>query len=225
MPKRRQSADATRASADKTRASLLEAGLTLFGDKGFDATSTREIAAAAGANIGSIAYHFGGKEGLRDACAAHIVATVRRVAGPLLENLPVPESPEAAAAQLQMMLQRMTGFMLVGPEAGRVVQFILRELQHPTHALDIIYEGVFALVHRRLCVIWAAATGEEPESEHARLAVFTMIGQIVYFRIGREAVIRRMGWDGIDEARAAKIAAVAAENLSAAIAAIRGDPS
>ncbi|TIX80566.1 MAG: TetR family transcriptional regulator, partial [Mesorhizobium sp.] len=55
--------------ADMTRAALVRAALKLFGRQGFDGTSTREIAAEAKANIGSIAYHFGGKEGLRAAAA------------------------------------------------------------------------------------------------------------------------------------------------------------
>ena len=58
-----------RSSSQQTRAALIAAGLRLFGEKGFDATSTRDIAAAANTNIASIAYHFGGKEGLRLACA------------------------------------------------------------------------------------------------------------------------------------------------------------
>src|SRR5690606_17858591 len=86
-----------RASSEKTRDALVQAGLALFGEKGFAATSTREIAARAKANIGSIAYHFGGKEALRDACAAYIVASMRAVAGPLLADAPLP--PDAAAAE------------------------------------------------------------------------------------------------------------------------------
>ena len=63
--------------AEQTRLALVRAGLRLFGQRGFDGTSTRQIAAAAKANIGSIAYHFGGKEGLRLAAADHIVETIR----------------------------------------------------------------------------------------------------------------------------------------------------
>ena len=75
-------ADAGRdaSGADQTRLALVQAALKLFGQKGFDGTSTREIATAARANIGSIAYHFGGKEGLRSACAEHIVDTVNAIA-------------------------------------------------------------------------------------------------------------------------------------------------
>ncbi len=64
-------------SVEQTRAALIHAALQLFGSKGFDATSTREIAALAKANIGSIAYHFGGKEGLRLAAADYIVETIQ----------------------------------------------------------------------------------------------------------------------------------------------------
>jgi TetR/AcrR family transcriptional regulator, regulator of cefoperazone and chloramphenicol sensitivity len=210
----------TRASSEKTRAALIEAGLRLFGEKGFAATSTREIAAAAGANIGSIAYHFGGKEALRDACATHIVETVKAVAAPVL-GAPVPSDPATAQMQLRLALERMSGFLLAGREAGGFVQFVLHELQFPTAALDIIYAGVFEPVHRRLCELWAVATDAEPESEAVKIAVFAMIGQLVYFRIGRQAVIRRLGWEDIGPQEAQKIAAAALENLTASIAARR----
>ena len=68
-------------ASDQTRMALIRAALKLFGAMGYDGASTREIAAAANANIGSIAYHFGGKEGLRAACATFIVDTIQAVAG------------------------------------------------------------------------------------------------------------------------------------------------
>ncbi|MDE3176333.1 MAG: TetR family transcriptional regulator, partial [Pseudomonadota bacterium] len=64
---------------DATRAALLAAALQVFGDKGFEAASTRQIAAAAGVNIAMIAYHFGGKEGLRGACADHVAAVLSKI--------------------------------------------------------------------------------------------------------------------------------------------------
>ena len=70
--------------ADATRNSLIMAGLDLFGRHGFEGASTRNIAGAAKANIGSIAYHFGGKEGLRQACAEHVAGTMRGVVEPVL---------------------------------------------------------------------------------------------------------------------------------------------
>jgi AcrR family transcriptional regulator len=219
--KTNRDAPGTNRSAESTRAALIEAGLKLFGEKGYAATSTREIAAAAKANIGSIAYHFGGKEALRDACAQHIVTTVRSVAEPVVIAAPQPADAQAAEEQLCAAIQRISGFLLARAETADFVRFILRELQYPTTALDIIYSGVFEPVHKLLCRFWATATGEEPEDESVKIAVFTMIGQLVYFRIGREAVMRRLDWAEVGPEETRKIADIVAINLRAAIAARR----
>jgi AcrR family transcriptional regulator len=208
--------------AEQTRQALIRAGLKLFGENGFDGTSTRELAAAANANIGSIAYHFGSKEGLRAACAGFIVDTMKGMASRALTPAGEPANPDAARQQLLAALERLVAFMVASPEAGVIVQFILRELSQPTAALDIIYEGVFEPTHRRLCRIWALATGEDAESERTKIAVFTMIGQVVYFRIGRAAVLRRMGWSDIGTPEASAIAAVARDNLAAMLASRKG---
>jgi AcrR family transcriptional regulator len=209
--------------AEMTRTALVRAALKLFGKQGFEGTSTREIAAAAKANIGSIAYHFGGKQGLRLAVADHIVETMQAIAGQAMGTAPAPgeaaATPEAAERQLLAALERMVAFMVARPEAGDIIQFMLREMAQPTAALDRINEGVFAPTHERICRIWEQATGEPAHSERTKLAVFTMIGQVLYFRIGREVVVRRMGWDGIGDAEAGKILDVARDNLKAVLAA------
>ena len=202
---------------------LIRAALKLFGAMGYDGASTREIAAAANANIGSIAYHFGGKEGLRAACATFIVDTIQAVAGQAFPAESVaPKGPAAAIAQLNAALERMVGFVVAQPEAGEIVQFVLRELAHPTSALDTIYKGVFEPTHRRLCQLWAEATGDDAESERTRISVFAMIGQVIYFRIGREAVMRRMGWKNIGPKEAEAVIAVVKDNLAAILAARKG---
>ncbi len=44
-------------------------------------------------------------------------------------------------------LERMVHFIVARPETGEIVQFLLRELAHPTAAPDRIYKGVFEPVH------------------------------------------------------------------------------
>ena len=46
------------------RDALFEAAVTLFSRNGFNAVSMRDIAKAAGANVGSVTYHFGSKANL-----------------------------------------------------------------------------------------------------------------------------------------------------------------
>lgn len=207
----------TATGADATRLALIAAGLKLFGKRGFEATSTRELAAAAQANIGSITYHFGSKEGLRGACARHIVATMRAIAAPAIGlDGPLP-GPQEAEARLLGGVSHLVRFLVTEPAAGEIVQFVLRELSAPGTGLAILYEGVFEPIHRRLCQLWGLATGTDPESEATRLAVFSMIGQVVYFRIGREAVLRRMGWADYGSAEAERLTALFQTNLKAAL--------
>lgn len=66
------------------------------------------------------------------------------------------------------------------------------------------------------------ATGSEAESDATKIRVFTLIGQIFYFRIGHEAVRRRMGWATVGPDEAAAVVDIVRANLSAIVAAQRG---
>ena len=66
-------------SRNNTRTGLIEAGLHLFGQKGFEGTSTRELAGLAKTNVASITYLYGNKAGLRSACATEVAAWVSNV--------------------------------------------------------------------------------------------------------------------------------------------------
>jgi AcrR family transcriptional regulator len=214
--------------AEGTRQALIRAGLDLFGRNGFDATSTREIAQAAKVNSAGIAYHFGGKDGLRKACAEAVIARMQAVlavgAPPIAITADVIDR-DAAAEQLLSLIERMIAFLTTAPESEMIARFVVREMFTPSPAFDTIYGGLFEPVHRRVCQVWAAATGMEPEAPATRLAVFTAIGQLIYFRIARPAVTRRMGWDeiGPDEARA--IGEAIRRSVRASILACRGEAS
>jgi AcrR family transcriptional regulator len=208
-----------------TREGILEAALRGFGEKGYQATGIREIAAAAGCNVASISYHFGGKEGLRDACAAHIVQRMGTVLAATGSDDAAPASPEAAEAALAALVRGLVRFLLLEPDGQLAAGFILREMAQPSSALDTLYEGFFERAHVRVCGIWGAATGSPPESEEVRLAVFATIGQILYFHVARPVVARRMGWAGIGEPEAAAIANTVLRTLVTRLAADRRDAS
>src|SRR6516165_4929030 len=115
--------------AEPTRSALVRSGLELFGAKGFEATSTREIAAAAGVNIALIAYHFGGKEGLRLACADYVAATIGEVfAGAQggaaeIESL----SRREARDRLARVVEALIDAIVARAESRPIARFVLRE--------------------------------------------------------------------------------------------------
>lgn len=196
-----------------TRRTLIEAGLRMFGQQGFAATSVRQLATEARANIAAIAYHFGNKNGLRLACAAEFGR--RMDAAILAATGTTVDTAEDARAELQRLVRGMVGFLLGDRDASEIVPFMLRELAEGGPGIDAVYTGFAEPTHRRLCALWGLATGTDPESDSTRLAVFTLIGQLLYFRIGRTVVARRMGWAVIGAPEIDQIASRIIRNLEA----------
>src|SRR6185312_1309491 len=62
------------ARGDETRERIIDAAVKLFGERGFAAASTRDIATAAGVNAPALQYYFENKEGLYQACAEFIAS-------------------------------------------------------------------------------------------------------------------------------------------------------
>jgi AcrR family transcriptional regulator len=88
---RSKSTQSDSSTSPGTREKLLDAGELLFSVRGYNCVSTREIAAAANANLGSIPYYFGSKENL-------LKEVIRRRALPELEDRAVGVSRVLEAA-------------------------------------------------------------------------------------------------------------------------------
>lgn len=64
--------------SERTRDALLDAAERLFGEKGADATSVTEIAAASGCSIGALYHHFKDKAALKEALFARGAQRIAR---------------------------------------------------------------------------------------------------------------------------------------------------
>jgi AcrR family transcriptional regulator len=201
-----------------TREALLASAIHLFGHKGFDGTSTREISARAGANVAAIAYYFGSKDGLRIACGD---AIAERLGAALPTAGGDAPTPGEATARLEGAVRSMVAFLALEPKADDIATFMLREVIEAGPLLDRVYGKLIEPRHRELCRLWAAATGADAEAETTRLAIFAMIGQILYFRIGQPVILRRMDWCSVDATAAGRIADLLVANLRAALDAQR----
>lgn len=202
-----------------TRTRLLEAGLDHFGRVGFEGANIRAIAAAAGANIAAINYHFGGKRGLYLAVANHIVEGISAAIGPIAaEIIAIAAKPRLAPAEARAALEQFVGtagrLLATSSQAERWARFILREQLDPTDAFEIIYNSIMGRMHRTLTALVAAVLELDPESEQARLEAFSLLGQALIFRFARAAVLRRMGWEAIGEEEADRIVAQLARAVS-----------
>jgi len=93
------------------RVELITAAARLFRQKGFDATSTRDIAAAVGMHSGSPFYHFKSKGALLHAVMEEgMRSAIQRQAAALQPAKPVPD----ATAQLRLLIRNHFD-VLLGP--------------------------------------------------------------------------------------------------------------
>ncbi|WP_113448376.1 CerR family C-terminal domain-containing protein [Rhizobium cremeum] len=205
--------------AAATRESLVSAALELFGDYGYDAVSTRQIADHAAANIGSIAYHFGGKPGLRIACIEYVISVVREMLGASVsEPLPETLSPDEALDMLDSMFSILLLLGSTRPDADRISNFMTRELVVPATVDALLYEKLTEPLHERFSQLFAIAVGGAVQGSELALTVFSLFGQMVFFRQCKPVIVKHMGWPGFGLTQAQAAGAIVSQNLKAIVA-------
>jgi AcrR family transcriptional regulator len=207
----------------ETRAQLIEAALDVFGRLGFEGASTREIAKAANANLAAIVYHFGGKEALHLAVAEHVAASIMARMGPTLAAAADPATvatPEAARAALTKLIDTFVEVILGSADAERWARFIVREQLQPTAAFDVIYRFLGGAVATGTRLV--ATIRGEPESEELRVKVFTLMGQVLVFRVAQALVLRSLQWRAIGDRERELIKRIVHDNTDAILA--RSEP-
>lgn len=90
-----------RAEGD-SRAEILAAARALFAERGFRATTTRQVAERAGVDVALIHHFFGTKAGLFEAAI-----DLRRIEGALQAALAAPPGGDAAEAVARLYLERL----------------------------------------------------------------------------------------------------------------------
>lgn len=106
------------ARADETRRALLDAALREFADKGFDAASTRSIAAAAGTHQPQINYHFESKEALWRAAVDHLFDRLDEVMSGHVER---PDGAESPLERVAVMIRAFVRAAAELPELNRIM--------------------------------------------------------------------------------------------------------
>jgi AcrR family transcriptional regulator len=73
-------------TADSGRVAIVQAAVDLLGRNGPDGTTVRAIAEVAGVSAPLVIHHFGSKQGLVEACDAHVRAVIRDVIAGFAEH-------------------------------------------------------------------------------------------------------------------------------------------
>ncbi|WP_148252048.1 CerR family C-terminal domain-containing protein [Aidingimonas lacisalsi] len=197
---------------DTTRDRLIHAGIRLFGEHGYKATTTRMLADEAQANIGSIAYYFDNKHGLYLAAAHYIAGAIRQRLG-LTKPLEAPEDQTAARELLDAIVRRMVRTFAEDIELRQWLLLVIREQVRPSEAFDILQSQAFGVVQATLSALIGQLTGRDADDPRTIIEVHTLVGQVVFFLIGREPLLRRLELQTFDTDTLAAIEDVVASHL------------
>jgi AcrR family transcriptional regulator len=131
----------TKTTALSTKALLVEAGERLFGERGFDGATLREITIAAGqSNSNVVQYHFGDKAGLIGAILADRVARIEHVRSMQLAVLDDRRQPDPKQVLKVLWIPLMS--IKDGNGGHPFCRFMLQYMLHPRltrHPLASVY--------------------------------------------------------------------------------------
>lgn len=219
----------TNERSDATRRRLIEAGMDLFGLHGFDATTTRALADAAGANLAAIPYHFGGKDGLYRAVAQAVIDGLNEQMTGFLDAVQREmdegvASPHQAMALIERLMSDFSEIVLLRPEAERWVCFVMREQMEPTEAFSILYDSPIKRMRDMFAKLLSHVSGLEADHVRIKLTGLQLLGLIYVFRIARASTLREMGWNTINEQAFSEIRNVVLESTRLILRGMQAKP-
>ncbi len=163
-----------------TKEKLLDTAERLFGEKGYDATSLRQIIGEAGANLAAIHYHFGSKQELLDELIMRRAEPVNR------ERLAMLEEVESRAGDGPPAIEDVLGAFLfpVARAAGQHPQFVrlMGRIQSEGLLLPAVQRNFQPIITRFLAALRRALPGL-PEDEF-QWRVHFMIGAMSHTMCG-----------------------------------------
>jgi TetR/AcrR family transcriptional regulator, regulator of cefoperazone and chloramphenicol sensitivity len=109
------------------RARIRDAAIELFGRDGFERTTVRAIARAAGVSPALVVHHFTSKERLREACEEHLLTLVRE------------GKTEALGGQAPPSLE---AYLATVEDSGPLLRYLARTLQEGGAAASRIFTGL-----------------------------------------------------------------------------------
>jgi AcrR family transcriptional regulator len=202
---------------------LITVAIRLFGQRGFEAASTRQIATAAGLNTPALQYYFDNKEGLYAACAEHIASNGWEVMKEVVESaeaqLAEGADDEALIEAYCVMQARLADFF--NDASGDWLLWMTREqtalgsssgylMNHPKIKRMI---GVRRAIVARLLHL---------PVRHAEsvLQEMALTGHLLHFYIMRPRMMRALGWKEIDAERLQLVKRVAWQHTLASLRSI-----
>ena len=173
--------------ADSTKEALLQAAAPIFASKGYALARIRDIAASAGTNVAAVNYHFGSKQGL-------YASVLHRLISEAIEHFPLAGRKDAERAGPEQRLARAVSSLVRRVTAAVSVdvlsEIMVREMAHPTAALDQIVRELIKPQFRQMSGIVSELLGPAAKARDIECATFSVVGQCLFYLLGRPLLER-----------------------------------
>ncbi|HTH94869.1 MAG TPA: CerR family C-terminal domain-containing protein [Rhodocyclaceae bacterium] len=206
----RHRVDGGYARGDETRRRIIEAAIRLFGERGFEGTSTRGIAQQAGVNAPALQYYFDNKEGLYRACAEHIANNAVAHFSPALDRAQAALDTNAdrdTLIEIFGLIQDTTADHLFASNDIQDKRLFVAHEQAghgPGILIDIMDQGLRARMTQVCATLIARITGVPADDPLTLLRMTTLHGQLMIFHFIPKSALSALKWrDGIDAERLA----------------------
>ena len=192
---------------EETRARIISVALRLFGEKGFDGASTRDIAAAAGVNAPALQYYFDSKEGVYVACMEHIVSRMWEYTSQSVERaerLVADDADDETLIEAFCEIQaRLADFMFTAEDASDWRLFMARHQagEGPVAGFQILEQSVKKRVSGVTSTIVGRLLGKPATDDETRIRTMALNGQLMVFQVVRRSALTALNWKTVDKAR------------------------
>ena len=169
-----------RSDGEESRRRILLTALRLFSEKGFERTSTREIAAVAGANIGAISYYFGDKAGLYRAVFFEPLGSPK-------DDIALFDNP--AYSMREALTGLFSGFLEPlkhGEGVRQCVRLHFREMVEPTGLWAEEIDGGIKPYHAALVAVLCRHFGLKRADDDVHRLAFSIVALGVHMFVGRD---------------------------------------
>lgn len=206
----RHSAESGYARGEETRRRIIDAAIRLFGERGYEGASTRDIAHAAGVNAPALQYYFDNKEGLYRACAEHIADSSWQHFRPTLEAAQAvlddaDAERETLIAAYHAIQDAIADHILENYDAQHRRLFIAHEQagHGPSVLFDIMDRNVKTRMREVTCALISRLSGVPEDDPLTVMRVLTLHGQAAIFSLAHKSTLSSLGWDRLNEERLA----------------------
>lgn len=219
------------ACSAETHERIISAAIKLFGERGFEAASTREIAQRGGVLAPLINYHFKSKEGLYRACAAEIHTFARASfdhrMDAILAAVHSNAAPDVLMSLFESLVEYSLGFLLANEQASHIRLFITQDQAgNGPHGIpdETLLEYRLAQM-RTFTKLVAALCGTGEDDPVVRIRSLTLQGQMNVFYTFRLPTLKVLELEQFDEIQLKQISRTIIDNIHILIRAWRASPA